>query len=322
MISKKKKDPILFMKFNNKLETIFLDLNSLDLHPKKINKKVNVILSPSLYWVKKISLPVKYVRDAIKLLPSVFEEILPAGNYSYSAYKDGDEFFVFAYEDKLIIDTLLRVGVNFSNVANIYFAQSEMQHIRVALKIDEVQSLYVKDGIVVLLPCCWIEEAGELKVDEFKLSKHSIKLRQFGHIVDNKSLYKIGAILACIFVLLLVEYFIVKAQVDKIENLKTKVFVKYNLKSTMFQNKSMLKKYKNIHTRQTKIREYISYILSFNLKQKEKLSKITLKQDSIKIEFINSSNSTLSRIENILKSKKLKFKIDLQNNKIALEMML
>ncbi|MDQ7066925.1 MAG: hypothetical protein Q9M40_02365 [Sulfurimonas sp.] len=69
-------------------------------------EKVSIILSPSLYWVQKLSLRVKYVREVKKLLPSIFEDMLPAGQYSYSAYKRGDDFFIFAYEDKAILKLL------------------------------------------------------------------------------------------------------------------------------------------------------------------------------------------------------------------------
>jgi hypothetical protein len=310
------------MRFNTKATTVFLDPNSLVSYDKNDVKKVNVILSPSLYWVKKVSLPVKYIRDALKLLPSIFEDILPPANYSYSAYKSGEEFFIFAYEDKYIIDTLAKVGINLSDVSNIYFAQSELDSIDTALKINEMQSVYVKDDIVVLLPCCWIQESGELDLDGLKLSKHTIKLKQYGHLVDNSSFYKISAVLVVLSVLIFAQYFITMQKVSKLQQMRTDVFRKYNLKSTMLQNKSVLKKYKKTHLEQTKIREYISYILSFKLKSKEKLSKINLKDDVIKAEFIGVNSSTLNRLKNFLKSKKLNFKADMRNSKVYLEIVL
>ena len=85
------------MKFNTQLKTLFLDPHSEIEHT---DEKVNIILSPALYWVKRQTLPVKYIRDAMKLLPSIFEESVPEGHYSYSAYKDGDTFVLFAYDDK------------------------------------------------------------------------------------------------------------------------------------------------------------------------------------------------------------------------------
>ncbi len=310
------------MTFNTKLTTIFLDPSSLDQYSGVEGEKVNIVLSPSLYWVKKLSLPVKYLRDVKKLLPSLFEETLPSGTYSYSAYKSGDEFFIFAYEDRVILETLTKVGISLSNVANVYFAQTEMQDIQGAVKINETQSIYVKDDIVVLVPCCWIEESGDLNLSDITLSNHKVPLQQYGHIVDKSSLYKIGAILLVLSMLVFGEYFITTQKTAQVLELKDELFAKYKLKPTMLQNKSMLKKYNNIHKRQTKIREYISYILSLNLQGKEKLSKLNIKEKTIKAEFSDASKATVSRVQKILKAKKVNFKADIQESVLHLEMAL
>jgi len=312
----------LFTIFNSNLTTLFLDPNSSSNYSAIKGAKVNIILSPSLYWVKKLSLPVKYLRDVKKLLPSIFEETLPAGNYSYTAYKSGDEFLIFAYEDKLILETLSQEGISLSNVANVYFAQSEMQNIEGALKVNETQSLYVKDDIVVLLPCCWIEESGDLDLSDITLSKHRVVLHQYGHIVDNSSLYKIGAVLVVLSMLVFGEYFITVQKTAQISELKDKVFEKYKLKQTTLQNRSMLKKYKNIHERQTKIREYISYILSLKLQGREKLSKLSLSNTTLNAEFSDASKATASRIKKRLKSRKVNFKADIKDSRLYLEMIL
>jgi len=183
----------LLTKFSNKSSIIFLDEHANVLPLSITNKqKINIILSPSHYWVKKISLPVKYAREAKKLLPSLFEDILPDGNYSYSVYKNDDDFLIFAYEDKAILDLIAKKNIPSSKIANIYFAQSELDNIKGAMKVNDTQSIYVKDGIVVLLPCCWIEESGNLDLTKIILSKHKINLQQFSHIVDTRSLYKIA----------------------------------------------------------------------------------------------------------------------------------
>jgi hypothetical protein len=299
----------LLTRFNTNSSTIFLDVSSSDIGNVKNIKKLNIILSPSFYWVKKVSLPVKTVRDAIKLLPSVFEDMLPVGIYSYSAYKEGEYFYVFAYEDKKIIDTFQKLGISLSNISNVYFAQSELKNLQGAIKVSDTQSVYLKDGIVVLVPCCWIEENGKLDVDSLHLSKYKIKLKQYGHIVDNRVFYKVIAICTVLILLVLTEYFITSHKKEQIIVQKEEIFSKYNLKSTMFQNKSLLKKYKTIHSKQTNIREYLSYMLSLKLKGKEKISKIDLSEKLLVVEFIELKAITMKSIEISLKEKKLKFKL-------------
>ncbi|WP_324170594.1 hypothetical protein [Sulfurimonas sp.] len=310
------------MRFNTKLLTLFLDPISTQYYSISDGERVNIVLSPSLYWVKKISLPVKYARDAKKLLPSLFEDTLPEGNYSYSVYKKEDEFFIFAYEDKIILDAMSKVGISLSNVSSVHFAQSEMQGIEGAVKINESQSIYVKDDMLILVPCCWIEESGNLDMSELTLSKHKVVLQQYAHIVENSSLYKIGAVLVVLLLLVFGEYLITLQKTSEVRELKDELFTKNKLKPTMLQNKSMLKKYKTIHEKQTKLREYTSYLLSLRLQGSEKLSKLTLKDKTLDAEFSGASEVTLSRIQNTLKSKKVKFTTEIKNNTLHLEMLL
>ena len=305
---------------NNKI--IFLDPNNPDANTISDKEKIDVILSPSLYWVKKVTLPIKYVRDVKKLLPSLFEEILPDGSYSYSVYKEDDEFFIFAYEDKLILDTFLSAGISSSDVAGVYFAQSELGYIDGAVNINETQSIYVQDDMVVLVPCCWIEETGDLNLEDVILSKHKIALQHYAHIVDNSSLYKIAIVLVFLVVLLLSEITITSNNTADLLEQNDEIFASYKLKPTMMQNKSMLKKYKKIHTKQSKIREHISSILKFRLQGSERLSELDVKNSTLSAKYSGASTATLSRIKNVFKSKKIKHKLYMQDKILHLEVQL
>lgn len=296
----------MFTKFNHKNKTIFLDPDSPEI---VVDEKVNLILSPSLYWVKKLSLPLKSASDAKKLLPSIFEETIPDGNYSYSVYKKDGNFFAFAYDDKMIIDTLTTKGIAISNVDSVYFAQSELSF-EGALKVNETQSLYLKDDILILLPCCWVEESGNLDLHEIALSKHSITLAQFGHIVDKSSFYKTGAILLALILLVTTELFVTNSKVNELVSLKEKLFSKAKLQATMFQNEATLKKYEQIDSKQNRLREYMSIILSLKLKPTESLKKLSLKNKSFVADFNPLSQESIDKIMKKLKSAGIKFKVE------------
>ncbi len=295
----------MFSKFSKQIKTLFLDSVS---PPFKLEEDVNIILSPSLYWVKKVSLPLKYVREVKPLLPSLFEDTLPDGVYSYSVYKKGDEFYIFAYEDKLIIDTLTSKGIQPAQVKNVYFAQSELNKIDGAVKINETQSVYVKDDIVILVPCCWVEESGELDIDSIVLSKHSISLKQFGHIVNDKSLYTFATIFSLLIILVALEYFITLQKVSSTSDLRDKLFAQNGLKSTMIQNRSMLSEYKSLHKTQSLLRESISTILSLKLLKGQKLTQLSLKSKKLTAVFSGVKKGDEVSIEKLLKKKKLRYR--------------
>lgn len=309
----------MFTIFNQEYKTVFLDPDSPEV---VVLEKVNIILSPSLYWVKKLSLPVKYARDAKKLLPSIFEDTLPEGNYSYSVYKKDDKFFAFAYDDKVIIDMLKEKGVAVANVASVYFAQSELFVIEGALKVNEMQTICVKDEIVILLPRSWVEESGELDLDGLNLSKHSITLAQFGHIVDRSSLYTMGAVLIALIVLVSTELFITSAKVNGLINLKEKLFTKSKLQATMFQNEAALKKYEKIDQKQAGLRAYVAMVLSLKLKPSESLVKMGLKNKLFSADFNALSEETISSITKKLKRSGFKFKTGSKKETWHMEMLL
>jgi len=304
------------MKFNKKLKTIFLDMNSKEFNT---NEKVNIVLSPTLYWVKKLSLPVKSTREAKKLLPSIFEDTLPHGNYSYYIYKYDDDFIAFAYEDKKILDLLSQKGIKNSQIANLYFAQTEFHSLEKIYKIDKEQVLCLKDDIVIVLPSILFTDTKMLQMSSIQHSKHTITLTQFGHIVDKKSLYKITTILIAFIILIGIELFITTKKID--ENLikKELIFTKYNLKSTMFQNRSMLKKYTAIHKKQMKIREYITTILNIKLPTKSKLTKLTLKDKTLLFSFNNITQIKKKSLEKSLTKKKIIFHSSLKDKILKVE---
>ncbi len=291
------------MNFNKKIKTILLDPNS-----KKfpLDEKVNVVLSPSLYWVKKLSLPLTHAREVRKLLASLFEDTLPMGNYSYYVYKQNDDFFAFAYEDKVILELLSKQGISASNVKNVYFAQSELSFIEGAMKINETQSIYMKNDILILLPCCWIDEKGDLDLSQIKFSKNSISLTQYGHLIDTKSIYKISAALVALIGLVFAEYYITAQKVEEITAQKENIFIRNRLKSTMFENRSILKKYKAIYAKQIKLREISSILISSKFKSSESLKQVSYKNSTYSVDFEFLSTSTKKSIISKFKAKNIK----------------
>lgn len=294
------------MQFNRQNKILFLDPNY---DVVCGDEKVDIILSPSLYWIKKISLPTNSLREVKTLLPSIFEDTLPDGVYSYSAYKSSEDsfFYVFAYEDKKILDVITQHGISIANIANVHFAQTELQNIDHGLRINDSQCLYVKDSIVVLLPSSWVEEKEELDLSSITLSKHKITLQQFAHIVDYKSLYGVISVLAILILLVFSELFITAYRSQEIVSKTDQIFIKDNLKPTIFENRSILKKYEKIDEVQTRFREYVSYLLSLKLSQGEKMTLLSLKNKTVLVKFSGIDEKKTSHVTSVLKSKGVNF---------------
>jgi len=306
---------------------IYVDVTSkLELDEQKLGaKKVDIILSPSFYWVKEQSLPVKSVREAKQLLPSLFEDTIPEGSYSYLVYKSPEKdgsFVMIAYSDKFILDTLNEVGIKSSQIRNIYLAQNEFDKLDGSYRVDDEHVIIVKDGIVSQLPLMLVPTSEELNLQDLKLSKRKIELVKFAHIIDPKSIFKLSAFVFILVLIVAAEYGMRSYEVKKLEAKKEEIFEKKHLKSTMFQNEALANKLKKRFKKQTKIRNYIETILKMPLEQSEMISYLEVKSKKIVVEVALENKSNRSKIEKYLKSKKMKIKTKMKKDSLKVEITL
>jgi len=266
--------------FRAKAKAFFVDVDS---PSYTLEDPVNVILSPSLYWVKRVTLPVKYLRDVKSLLPSLFEEILPEGKYSYSAFKAGEEFLLFAYNDKDILDLLAEKGISAANLNNVYLAQSEFDTLQAPIKVSERSVLTLQNGVVVKLPLVLFPEAESLNLDEHNYSKQTIHLTRFNQIADKKSQVVFGSILGFLIVMFTTEWLITSSKTTAIIEKQGEVFSHYNLQATSFQNEAIHAKLSNTFERQSRIRDILNLALTLKLTADERLEEVALEKKKVVI---------------------------------------
>jgi len=275
--------------FKTKAKAFFVDVDS---PSYTLDESVNVILSPSLYWVKRVSLPIKYLRDVKSLLPSLFEEILPEGKYSYSAIKEGDEFLLFAYNDKEILDLLADKGINSTNLNNIYLAQSEFNRLQAPVKVSQESVLTLQNGVVVKLPAVLFPDAEALDLSEHTFSKQTIHLTRFNQIADKKSQVVFGSILGFLIVMFTTEWLITASKTAAIMQKQAEVFSHYNLQATSFQNEAVYAKLNNTFERQSRIRDILNLALTIKLGTDERVEEIALEKRKVVIVIKTATESS------------------------------
>ena len=285
---------ILFLKFKQQGQLLFLHEDThLDIDPKE---KYFIILSPSLYWVKKVTLPLKYVHEVKKIAATLFEEVLPSGNYNYFVSKEDDSFLVFAYEDSKILSHLAQKGIALNQVKGISFAQFAFKDLDTAVAINQEYAISKEDGIIVLLPSLWFEDLKTLNLSEVYTPKETIHLEQFSHIVDSKTLYKIVLLLTLFSGVLIAEYLYFAQQKETLEEQREKLFLQYKLKPTLMQNRAILATYKKRDEKVQKLRRYISYFLKAHLRQNEKIASINYDGTILKVTLKNVKQKDVKRV--------------------------
>ena len=308
---------ILFLKFKQKGSVLFLDQ---DIEVRaEAKQKYHIVISPSLYWVKKVTLPLKYIHEIKKIAATLFEELLPPGKYSFYVAKDGNDFIIFAYEDVKILALLTAKGIHSHQIIDISFAQFVFKDITKAIVIDEKNVIWKKDGIVILLPATWFKDTQPLNTDSITMSKHTIQLEQFSHIVDRKTLYKIIMLLTFFIFVLLGEYFYFVKQKEVLALQKEQLFKEYDLKPTLMQNKAILAHYKKEDEKEQKLRKYISYFLKANFQKGEKIVSISFEKPYLKVSIEGVKKENLKRLLTRFMQEKIAFKTKQKGKNLLVE---
>ena len=292
------------MGFKSHARLVFVDTQSVDVHSEE---KLDIILSPRYYWVKRQVLPVKYLRDVKKLLPSLFEDTLEEGKYSYSAYKEGEEYLLFAYKDKEILDQLSACGIEAHHINKIYFAQSEFDTIETPVSFDD-EVLFVKDGVVVQLPRVLVEESNDVNLESHELSNHTINLARYSHIADDTSMRKFMIFMGVLIALFASEWIIVESKLANIETLQEGVFEKEGLRASTIQNRAILTRLDKRYTRQKAIRELSGMFLDIKLQGKERLIRLELVKNKIVAEFTVPDEKRVSVLSALVSKTSKKYK--------------
>lgn len=245
---------------------------------EKIDSKVDVILSPQFYWIKKIDIPVKSLKDAKKLSKSLFKL---DESYIFDAFYLDGKYFAYAIKKDL------KLNIPKKYINSIRLAQTELYNYD-TIKIPPKHSIKKIDDLLFCFP---FEDKGE-NIDKIlsniKLSNHKINLNK---IEIDKSLIVISSLIF----LLLNGAFIIKTVKNKkaiksLEEKKENLISKYNLPSTTFELDSIISNLKSKYQKQIKIKKDLEFITHTPLKRNEKVTYLALKNSVYKIK-INSKRN-------------------------------
>jgi len=300
----------------------FLNSNSLitlidkQTHKVDVVDKINIVLTPSFYWVKKAYLEVKFTSAALKYAASIFEGMLPEGDYAYYVVKKKDGFVFFAYNPDEIISSLKNKGIAASQISGIYFAENEMDTITspVSCNHDDVIVLHNE---TVLQVKKYLVDASDIKesLDNVKqLSKHKITLHKSSVTHSLKELRPLLVVLGMLIVLYATQLFFTQAQYSEIVE-KPSVFKEYKLPATFIQNSSIEKKLKKDFKAQKSFRKLVFSILKLPLSQRERINVLSYDKEQFKIVFGADDFSGLAKVKSHLeKSLGSLVKIEINKN--------
>lgn len=280
----------MFTKFQTDIEKILLDPD-VETNPK--GERFAVILSPALYWVRRFKLPVRSEKEARKLLPSLFEEFLPEGEFRYYGYFDGDEYIAFAYEEGKIRQLLNQKGIDALRVEGFYFAQNECREDDCAIELDGRWVMEKVNGIVLKLPFTQKEEKKPLDLKELPLSKKKVHIERFDSPIEKKTLYVLYSFFILFTLLYAVQYYKIDQEIDKVQTRSKTLYKRYDLLPTTIQNRSILKKYEKIDKYQKKIRLVLASLFKLPYKNGMVLEKLSVEKKRVRARFGNVKDTRI-----------------------------
>jgi hypothetical protein len=230
---------------------------------EKINEPVDVILSPQYYWIKKIDIPVKTLKDAKKLSKTLFKL---DESHIYDAFELNGGFFAYAVKKDL------KLNIDKKYINSIRLAQSELYEYD-KINVSKNYSIQKIEDLLFCFP--YTQDAPDAKdiLKNLKLSKHTLNL--YNSLNIDKSVLVYSAVILLfmnfIFIAGLIRN---KSAVNELEKQKETLVKKNTLPKTTFQLKSILENLKSENAKQIKIRKNLEFITKTPLQKGEKFTQL------------------------------------------------
>jgi len=231
---------------------------------EKIKEPINIILSPQFYWIKKIDIPIKSLKEAKKLAKNLFK--LDEKRYKFFALKIDNNYYAIAIEKNL------KLNIDKKYIKNIYIAQSELND----FDCINVNEKYIIKKIEDLLFCFPKEECkNNIKeiLKTIKLSKNKINLLNTIEI-NKTSFFLVNFSIIFIAIYFLIQGFYYKKELKNLKIKQYQTFKNSSLPKTTFQLKAILNNLKSKYQNIQKIKKNLEILTQTPLKKDEYFLKI------------------------------------------------
>jgi hypothetical protein len=257
------------MKMFKSIKTLFLTKIS----HYEYDEKINIILSPELYWVRIFDIPIKNKNDVVKVMPSFFESFLDVDNYKFYVIElEDNKKLCFAYDESLITKTIQDANLTLNQISNIFFAQTELNSLKLFNINDDCFSY--QDEILVKIPKEFVDDDKVIKydLDHIILSKNKIYIKTTNKYIDNKNLYILSFLFMILAFVNFGKSYINENNINALILKKANIKKEYKILPTMMQTKSMIRIIENKQKKQIELRDILKKAFNSNKKKIKKIS--------------------------------------------------
>jgi len=231
----------------------------------KLKERINIMVTPQFYTLKKEVLPVKYAYQAKRIAPSLFEGLLEEdASYEYMVFKEEDIWTFIAYDIEKITDFLISKGIDKTMVSKLFFAEQSKEMITSPLPLGEKEALVLLDGSVVVIPQSALskEEEPFLSFGKQFTPKKGISLQgEIGSVLNKKQAYVFAALFLLFAGLFIAEgsrYSDGKLGESELQTL----YASYPSLQSSYTREGVVKKYRDLDDKERKKRDSIKNLSS------------------------------------------------------------
>ena len=216
---------------------------------KDIKEKVNVILSPEFYWIKKLQMNVP-LKEAKKIAKNIFK--LNEKDYFFYAFKLDNIIFIIALKKNLNLK-IDKKYINSIRIAQIEFYKYKCIDAERCLikKIDDILFCFIKKNTE---NCISVDEI----LKNITLSKYTFNVYNVINI-DKKSLFYVFSVLIIFNIVFLIEGISYKNELIKLKKEKLEL-KKYNIPLNLYQLNSIYETLKNEDKKINKIKKVLEFL--------------------------------------------------------------
>ncbi len=286
-----------------------------------LDESVNVILTPQFYTVKKEELPIKYLYQAKKIAPSLFEGLLDGQrSYEYFIFKEGESWVFIAYSPEEIKEFLAAKGIPAERISRIFFAQQARQAFVQPVILSDKEVLMTIDGVVVLVPKAILPpEDSTVSFDESFTPRSGVVLPGNDNMIVSK---KEAIILAVIFSVFAAAFFVEGWQYSRSLKVQEKemqtLLEAYPALQSRMQRESISLKYRRIDSKERKKRETIKTLAAMIFKG-VRLTAFHLDEKHFKATFTCDNTKIAGKVGSLAKKSNFKVTSGKGSNIVVIE---
>jgi hypothetical protein len=274
---------------------------------QSLSDSVNIMLTPQFYTLKKKKLPIKYLYQAKKIAPSLFDGLLEdVQKYDYLVYKEDEEWIFIAYDLEAISNFLLSKGIKPEQVSKIFFAQQASSSFTAPVLLGEKDALVSLDDTVIVIPQIALKKKNDVVTfnDSFTPKRGVTPEGIGGSLLSKRQTIGLAVFFILFSILFFVEGWRYSHDSQATEEELQMLLEKYPSLQSQYSRENIAAKYQTIDKSERRKREVVKTLAGMIFKG-VKVGSFSLNEKTFKVDFICSDAKVAKRL--VLLAKKSEF---------------